>query len=156
MCRIVVTFGRSVFADEAEKIEDALMRALHGLHDANLGIIVYNEITGNTTTTASYAERVTEDDIIMYDIMIDILDGERGYTEHMYYLGTIDGARRYANSYLETIWGEGDETVYIDGDDEYWNKSMEVLARPGGITPFKLTAMTAKGTLPFEASWKVA
>jgi hypothetical protein len=99
---------------------------------------------------------VLDSDDTMYDITIDIIDGERGYTEHLYYLGTSDEARRYANSYLETFWGEGDETVYVDGDDEYFNKSMEVGAQLGTIAPFQLTAMTAKGTLPFRAVWKVA
>ena len=98
---------------------------------------------------------VLDSDDTMYDIVIDILDGERGYTEHLYYLGTRDEARRYADSYLDTIWGEGDETCHFAGDDEYYNKSMEVAAQLGAISPFQLTAMTAKGTLPFRAVWRL-
>ena len=64
MCRIVVTFGRPMFADEAEKIEDALVRTLHGM---KLDATVYNEITGNTTTTGSYAERIAEDGGISHE-----------------------------------------------------------------------------------------
>ena len=92
---------------------------------------------------------------VMYDIHIDFFDGERGYSEHLYYLGTFDEARRYANSYLSTIWGEGAETVYDDGEDAYYNDSLEVSAQLGNITPFALTAMTAKGTLAFTATWRV-
>lgn len=57
MCRIVVTFGRSVFTEEAEQIEDALVRTLH---EMNLDATVYDEITGNTTTTANYAEKIAK------------------------------------------------------------------------------------------------
>ena len=64
MCRMIVTFGRSVFAEEAEQIEDALVRTLHGM---NLDATVYDEITGNTITTASYAERIAEDGGISHE-----------------------------------------------------------------------------------------
>ena len=153
MCRMVISFDRSVFAEEAEKIEDALVRTLH---EMNLNATVYDEITENTTTTGSYAERITKDDKIMYDILIDLYVGEHGYSEHIYYFGTFDEARRYANSYLDTIWGEGDETKYDDIDEFYTSKNEERSAQLGNITPFKLTAMTEKGTLPFKARWSIA
>ena len=64
MCRMVISFDRSVFAEEAEKIEDALVRTLH---EMNLNATVYDEITGNTTTTGSYAERIAEDGGISHE-----------------------------------------------------------------------------------------
>ena len=149
---MVVILNHAILPDEAEKVEDALVRTLH---DMKVDAAIIDNVTGNTTTTDSYAEQIADIDEVMYDILIDLFDGERGYSEHLYYLGTFDEARRYGNSYLSTIWGEGKETVYYDCEDAYYNESLEVSAQLGNITPFALTAMTAKGTLEFTATWRV-
>ena len=97
---------------------------------------------------------VINSDDVMYDILIDLYVGEHGYSEHLYYLGTFDDAREYANSYLDTIWGEGDETKYDDVEEFYMAKDLERSAQLGNITPFQLTAMSARGSIPFRAIWR--
>lgn len=150
---MVVLLGRTVFADEAEKIEDALVKTLH---EMRVDATVIDNVTGNTTTTDSYAERITKDDEIMYDITIDLFAGEHGYHEHIYYYGSFDAARRYANAHLSVIWGEGKETVYDELEDFYTSKDLERSAQLCSIDAFsEVVAMTAKGTLPFKASWRL-
>lgn len=110
----------------------------------------------NTTTQEVQAEQVIEDAEVMYDILIDLYAGEHGYSEHIYYFGTFDAARRYANSYLETIWGEG-ETTYDDIDEFYMAKDGERSAQLGNITTFRFVpAGSAKGTFHFEPTgWRI-
>lgn len=59
MNKITITFtGRRIFSDEAEVIEDKLVQTLYKM---GLDASVYSQITGNTTTTLSYADRMLEE-----------------------------------------------------------------------------------------------
>lgn len=97
------------------------------------------------------------DDTAMYRITINITVGEYAHAEYLYYFGSKIEALHYAISYLETIWGEGNETVYDDNEDVYMSKDLERAAQFAHCSELiGIPAMSAKGTFYFQSiGWRI-
>ena len=96
------------------------------------------------------------DDTDMYRITIDILFAEYSHAEYHYFFGTREEAKSYANSYLSTIWGEG-ETIYVDSEDYYMDNERVKAAQFSGVEVYdRVPAMSAKGAFHFQPiGWRI-
>jgi hypothetical protein len=87
----------------------------------------------------------------MWKISIDIQDGENEYVDEIFYLGQIEDAIRYAESYMNDYFGEDTEW---DDRDGCWYSENEERAAAYDIWPFEhLVAMTEKGTLTYRVDF---
>ena len=90
------------------------------------------------------------DDTAMYRITIDILIADYSHNEYHLFFGTEEEAKSYANSYLSTIWGEG-ETIHEDPLHNYLDNERVKAAQLGGIEVYdRVSTMTAKGEFHFQ------
>jgi hypothetical protein len=98
------------------------------------------------------------DDIGMYRITIDITIGEYSHEEYLFFYGNPENARDYANSYLETIWGEEyNQTNYDDVDECYYDVNGEKAAQLDRVDLYnEIPAMSAKGAFHFQPTgWMI-
>jgi hypothetical protein len=78
----------------------------------------------------------------VFDIQIDIIDGERGYTEHELVIAEEEGkAEEYARELLRNYYDEpgarfvdSEEGVYLC---EAWSPGDETCAQIGSVRPYK-------------------
>lgn len=100
-------------------------------------------------------ERLIENQ--MWECCIGITVGEYEHCESVYFFGKEEDAQSYLSSYLETIWGMDGETHYDSGDECYYDKLEQKAAIDAGVQLYNsVTAMTEKGTLRYEAAWRLA
>jgi hypothetical protein len=88
----------------------------------------------------------------MWQIPLDIQDGEHEYTEYIYFFGTQEDAQRYGESYVTDYFGK--DTVNYGDDDWYYNHDGTLAVHFGRAWEFNgVTAMTAKGACCYKVDF---
>lgn len=91
----------------------------------------------------------------MWEIVIEIQDGERSYNDSVYYFGLEEDAIRYAESYMNDYFGD-DETRWDDHDDCWYSSNGELAATYTVYLYRRIVAMTEKGTFAFDLKFRLA